>query len=118
MAFDSLPFKWTEATFATHNAEMDSEHQGLFAGIDKLDHERTTASFEALCGLVTKHFHDEEKLGLPAAHKKAHDDLVATATAKLHELKGGAKVDDGLVTFLKNWLKNHIKGTDIPNYGK
>ena len=27
-AYDSLPFKWTEPVFATHNHEMDVEHQG------------------------------------------------------------------------------------------
>ena len=92
---------------------------GLFAGIDRVDKERTTAAFEALCGLVVTHFTDEEKLGLPDAHKKQHEELKATAVAKLNDLKAGkCTVDDGLVTFLKNWLKNHIKGSDIPSYGK
>ncbi len=117
MAYDNLPFQWTKETFGTNNAEMDVEHQGLFTAIDALDKERTTASFEALAGLVIKHFADEEKVGLPEAHKKIHADLLAVATAKLGELKAGAKVDDGLVAYLRKWLMNHIKGSDIPAYG-
>ncbi len=62
MAFDSLPFKWTMDVFGTHNQEMDREHQGLFAGIDRLDKERTLASFESLVQLVVTHFADEEKV--------------------------------------------------------
>ena len=93
---------------------------GLFAGIDALAAQKTAASFEALAGLVIKHFADEEKVkALPAAHLKAHHDLLAVATAKLAALKAGTeKVDDGLVHYLQNWLKNHIKSTDIPDYGK
>ena len=91
---------------------------GLFAAIDQLDRERTAASFESLAGLVIKHFEDEETLGLTEAHKQIHKDLLSVAVAKLGELKSGAAtVDDGLVDFLRNWLKNHIKGNDQPSYG-
>ena len=116
--YDSLPFNWAAGNFATNNAHMDDEHKGLFTAIDKLDAERTVANYEALAGLVIAHFNDEEALGLPAGHLQQHKDLLATATAVLGDLKSGAKtVDQGLIDFLKNWLKNHIKGTDIPSYG-
>ena len=50
--------------------------------------------------------------------QKAHKDLLAVATAKLDALKKGTEhVDDGLVHYLQNWLKNHIKNTDIHDYG-
>jgi hypothetical protein len=50
--------------------------------------------------------------------QQAHHDLLAIATAKLGELKAGkAHVDDGLLEYLRNWLKNHIKSSDIPSYG-
>ena len=68
-AYDSLPFVWTEANFATHHAHMDEEHQGLFTAIDKLDHERSLASYESLASLVIQHFKDEEELGLSESHK-------------------------------------------------
>ena len=38
-------------------------HTGLFTAIDTLNAERTTASFEALAGLVIAHFADEEAQG-------------------------------------------------------
>lgn len=117
-AFDSLPFDWAAGNFATHEAHMDDEHKGLFASIDNLDKNRTVANFESLAGLVIQHFKDEEALGLSAAHVQQHHDLLAIATAKLGDLKSGAaSVDQGLVDFLKSWLKNHIKATDIPSYG-
>ena len=92
---------------------------GLFAAIDQLDAERTAASFESLAGLVIKHFQDEDdQCSLSDAHKQIHKDLLTVAVAKLGELKSGAAtVDDGLVAFLRNWLKNHIKGNDQPSYG-
>ncbi len=43
---------------------------------------------------------------------------MAVAVEKIGEVKNGAAVTDGLVDFLRNWLKNHIKGNDIPSYGK
>lgn len=68
-AYDSLPFVWTETNFGTHNAHMDEEHRGLFVAMDKLDQERTLASYESLAGLVIQHFKDEEELGLSEGHK-------------------------------------------------
>ena len=51
--------------------------------------------------------------------QQIHKDFLGVAVAKLGELKSGAaSVDDGLVTFVKGWLMNHIKGSDIPSYGK
>lgn len=119
MSFDSLPFVWTAETFGTNNAHMDEEHKGLFAAIDKLDAERTVGAFESLAGLVITHFKDEEaENNLSEGHKKIHQDLLAVATATLEKLQSGAAtVDDGLVDYLRNWLKNHIKGNDIPSYG-
>lgn len=146
--YDSLPFVWTADVFGTNHAEMDEEHRGelehyswmtwslvntglvayvwtrpptgLFTGIDKLDRERTAASFEELAGLVIKHFQDEEAAAsLPEGHLKAHKDLLEVATATLGKLQSGeASVDDGLVDYLRKWLMNHIKASDIPAYGK
>ena len=118
MAFDGLEFKWTAEVFGTNNAHMDEEHAGLFTAIDRLDAERTLGAYEALAGLVIQHFKDEEAENtLSDAHRQIHADLLTVAVAKLEELKGGAAVDDGLVNYLRNWLKNHIKGADIPSYG-
>lgn len=70
MSFDNLEFKWSPAVFGTNVPHMDEEHAGLFAAIDALDAQRTTASFESLAGLVIKHFADEEaECNLSDAHK-------------------------------------------------
>jgi hemerythrin len=113
-------FKWTAEVFGTNNAHMDEEHQGLFTAIDALDVARSAESFEALAGLVITHFADEEKeMTLPEEHLKIHKDFLEVATAKLGELKAGtATVDDGLMTFVKDWLMNHIISGDRPTYGQ
>ena len=91
---------------------------GLFTAIDTLEKERTLGAYEALVGLVLKHFEDEEKLGLSEAHLAMHKGLVDIAVAKMGELKAGGAVDDALISLLQNWLKNHIKVTDQQTYGK
>ncbi len=70
--------------------------------------------------MVITHFKDEEaQAALSPSHLKAHQDLLEIATATLGKLKdGSASVDDGLVSYLRNWLKSHIKANDIPSYGK
>ena len=113
-----MAFKWSTEEYSVKNGEMDEEHAGLFAGIDKLDAERSLAAYEELVGKVLTHFADEEKLGLSDAHVDMHKGLVEIATAKMGELKGGAAVDDALVKLLQDWLMNHIKTTDMQTYGK
>jgi len=100
-------------------ANLGFNASGLFVAIDRVAAERTVQSFEDLAGLVIAHFADEEKIGLPEGHLQQHKDLLAVATDLLGKLKSGAAtLDDATVDFLKNWLKNHIKSTDIPTYGK
>jgi hemerythrin len=99
---------------------MHNPSIGLFTAIDALDAARTTESFEALAGLVIAHFRDEEaEHQLSEEHLKVHAGLLEVATAKLGELKSeAATVDDGLITFLRDWLMNHIKSNDFPAYKK
>ena len=73
-------------------------------------HERTPA--------CTRAWYASTPLHACARVQKIHEDLKAVAVDTMGKLKSGAaKVDDGLVNYLKNWLKNHIKGSDMPAYG-
>jgi len=107
--------------------QIDDQHKQLVAMINDLHRamkQRQTMAvmggiLERLVNYTVYHFGTEEKLfqkhGYPEydQHKKIHENLVD----KVKEFK--AKVDRGdstismeLMDFLKDWLVNHIKGTD------
>ncbi len=107
--------------------EIDDQHKQLVTMINDLHRamkQRQTMAvmggiLDRLVSYTVHHFGTEEKLfqkhGYPDydQHKKAHENLVG----KVKELK--AKIDRGdatismeLMDFLKDWLVNHIKGTD------
>ena len=106
------PFVWNES-FDVKNAALNEQHKQLFSLIDALDQNRTSAShLKELLDLVVLHFKTEED-GFAAkgwegqtAHKAIHDKFVADALAV-------SSVGDGEIQFLKNWLVNHIKGSDF-----
>ncbi len=56
---------------------------------------------------------------LALTEQKVHRDVLAVMKDKHAELNEGKikMVEDVFVTFLRNWLKNHIMGSDIPTYG-
>jgi hemerythrin len=65
------------------------------------------------------HFSKEEQMlrehGYPILdqHKKKHDDLTAQVVKYHEDFKSGrASVALPLMVFLKDWLINHIQGTD------
>ena len=107
--------------------EIDGQHQKLVQMINDLhDAMRDGKSRAVLGGLIAgladyadTHFATEEayfdQYGYPeaGAHKREH----AAFVQKVSEFKAG--FDDGrlmlsmeVMTFLKDWLVNHIKGTD------
>ena len=67
---------------------------------------------QKLLDYVVMHFKTEEDMFAKvnyadtAAHKAIHDKFVQDALAV-------KAVDDGVIQFLKSWLVNHIKGTDM-----
>eukprot|EP00923_Selenidium_pygospionis_P041244 GHVN01071453.1.p1 GENE.GHVN01071453.1~~GHVN01071453.1.p1 ORF type:complete len:121 (+),score=23.17 GHVN01071453.1:175-537(+) len=112
MAAVPSPFTWDES-FSVKNSTIDEQHKGLFTGIDKLDKSRSDKQcLESLVGLVKEHFNTEEALfmskGFPDAddHKKTHDKFI-------DDVAGVKDVGDEQITFLKEWLVNHIKGSDF-----
>ena len=51
--------------------------------------------------------------------QKVHASFIEMLANKIDDVKEGrAAVDDQLVVYLQNWLKNHIRGTDFREYPK
>eukprot|EP01124_Arcella_intermedia_P005629 TRINITY_DN1332_c0_g1_i3.p2 TRINITY_DN1332_c0_g1~~TRINITY_DN1332_c0_g1_i3.p2 ORF type:complete len:120 (+),score=40.34 TRINITY_DN1332_c0_g1_i3:105-464(+) len=108
------PYVW-DSSFDVGNDHMNEQHKNLFTLIDALDKGRNEANFKALVDLVLLHFKEEEVHSQKilsgddfAAHKTIHDNLVSTVGG----LNAGA-IGDEQIAFLKNWLVNHIKGSDM-----
>lgn len=110
------PYVWS-ADFATDDEELDTQHKGLFAGIDALcKNPGDEGTLNTVVAAVVAHFETEEAK-LKAAgcmcdqHKAKHDQLLEQAGGLKVPLTGDQQ------QFLKQWLVDHIKATDIPSYG-
>lgn len=106
---------------------LDDDHRKLLSLINKLQttvHYQTGESFEkeALDEVIayTKyHFEREEKLMEEAnypdleAHKETHRSMITKVDGFVKEYeKKGHEVLGDVATYLKDWLINHINGTD------
>jgi hemerythrin len=107
---------------------IDAQHQKLVAMVNELfdalkaghGKESLVKTLDGLISYTASHFAYEEQLFAKtgyadaAAHKKEHDDM----TKKVLEVQAKAKGGVGfalpmeVMEFLKNWLVNHIMGTD------
>ncbi len=106
------PFAW-DSSFDVKHDLFNNDHKKLFDLINELDKDRSSgAKLKALLDFVLVHFKHEEdffaasKYAESDAHKKIHDKFVQDALAV-------KTVDDGVMQFIKNWLVNHIKGSDM-----
>ncbi len=118
--------QWTD-NLATNVTQFDEQHKKLIKMINDLHDAMSSGKGKEAAGKVLvdlvnycgTHFSAEEKLmtthNYPeyAEHKKLHDDLTRQAL----ELKKGYEqgkpvITIELLTFLRNWLTNHITGTD------
>ncbi len=117
---------WTQE-LSVDNVSIDNEHKQLFALIDNFykgikDNSPKERLEELILGLVSytkTHFSNEElhmsRMGYPdlASHKELHEVFVKNVTGYYDRLKGGKLILSIEVTnFLKDWLVNHIKGSD------
>ncbi|BCX89390.1 hemerythrin [Methylomarinovum tepidoasis] len=121
---------WTAEQFGTNVGIADQQHQQIFDLLNSLDdavkagdRDATGKYLDELINVVVEHFKTEEDLmqqhGYPdyAAHKEAHDKLVATCAdlqKKFHA--GEADVTSDVTAFVKDWLTAHIPNIDKP-YG-
>nr|AQV13617.1 hemerythrin [Cossura longocirrata] len=119
MGFDvPEPYVWDES-FRVNYDNIDTEHQGLFKAIfDCSKAPGDGGKLSHLATVVGAHFATEEKMFAAAnysdaaSHTKVHADFLA-------KVKGlSAPLSDDTVAFAKNWLVNHIKGTDTKYKGK
>ncbi|HET6488444.1 MAG TPA: bacteriohemerythrin [Syntrophales bacterium] len=117
---------WTDA-LSVNIKEIDNQHQRLFDLMNKL-HEamKIGKGNDVLGGILgdlvkytVVHFSSEEtylkKYDYPeyVQHKKIHDDLTRKAKAlKASFDQGKQTVSIEVLTFLKDWLNNHILKTD------
>lgn len=113
--------------FSVQNDAMDGQHQHLFELLNNLHEamgkgkgrETLPELFEGLVQYTKVHFGDEESLmkkhDYPGfvIHKRQHDDLITQATELQNKfLAGDFSVSMKTRDFLKDWLVEHIKGSD------
>lgn len=119
-------FVWKE-DYSVNVKEIDNQHKMLVGMLNEL-HEAmlTRKSKEIISGIIKSmvdyagyHFSFEEKYmtkykfpGYPA-HKKEHDEFTGKVTdfQRKHQ-DGHLMLSMEVMNFLKDWLKNHIMGTD------
>lgn len=96
---------------------LNELHDGLLAGHGK---ESLGHVLDGLVAYTKTHFAHEEALfakthyPMAAWHKKEHDDLTKTVLDVQARFKGSANLTLTLdvMKFLKDWLFNHIQGSD------
>ncbi len=117
--------------YAVNIAEIDRQHQRWFDILNDLHEamksgkgkEKLGEIFEGLVEYTKVHFQAEEKLmrqnGYPfyEGHKKIHDDMIKEVELlQLRYKSGEVALSVDVMNFLRNWLSDHIMGTD-KNYG-
>ncbi len=121
---------WKE-DYSVKVRRFDDQHRRLIDLVNKLDNAlalgKGSAVLSEVLASVTAyaqtHFSDEERIMLQnrfpgfTAHKKEHDQLVASVREFQREVAAGdATVSPGLINFLKSWLLQHIQSVDM-QYG-
>nr|ASW22281.1 hemerythrin [Marphysa sanguinea]ASW22298.1 hemerythrin [Selachohemecus olsoni] len=111
------PFVWDES-FCVFYKQLDDEHKGLFQGIfDCAANKGDAGALKTLSDRVSKHFRNEEGAMDAASyeckdHKQKHKDFEAVLAGL------SCPLADDKIHYAKDWLVNHIKGTDFKYKGK
>ncbi len=119
-------FEWNKS-LSVNVAEIDRQHQKLVALINELtDDMQQGKSRELIGGIIADledyaryHFATEEKyfdqLNYPFAptHKMEHNNFVAKVAAFKKKYQNGSLiVSIEMMNFLKDWVLDHLKGSD------
>lgn len=122
---------WKEA-YSVNIAEIDNQHKKLIELINNLHDAMITGKAKEemskiLSGLVDYtlyHFATEEKIfdqyDFPGskAHKKQHNDFIEQVAALQKKHEDGERVlTIDVMNFLRDWLNDHIMGSDKKGYG-
>jgi hemerythrin len=114
-------------TYSVNIKEIDNQHQKLIELVNELhDHMKAGKGKDAVGKILKElaqytvyHFETEEKLftkySYPDSrtHTREHQDLVNQVTSLIENYeKGNGVLPMDLMDFLKNWLVNHIAGSD------
>lgn len=127
MSSSEVFFKW-KPEYSVQIASIDEQHKELvnilnrlFVAVSRLEGDRVIAGIlEALTNYTRTHFALEEQLLRMAkyddfeAHKEEHRKLIE----KLETLREKHAVEEKsiyfeMLSFLKTWLKEHIRGEDV-----
>ncbi len=118
--------KWSDK-YSVNNFLLDSQHKKLIGIINELHTAMKVAGgkeilqtiFDELIWYTKEHFKTEEqimqKFNYPAfkEHKLEHEKLTEKALQLQKDFKDGKSlITINTMNFLKNWLINHIEGTD------
>jgi hemerythrin len=123
-----MPLMAWNQKFSVGVASLDEEHQRLVALLNHFYDALQAGNANDVLGDILDrliqytqlHFGHEEQFlqesGYAdyAAHKKLHDDLTRQVLAVQQKQKSAATnaLSVEVMSFLKNWLLNHIQGTD------
>ncbi len=116
---------WSRS-FSVGVSQMDSEHQRLVDIINNLYAAmRSGRSKDAIGSILNElvdytktHFSHEERLMKESGfsgydeQKRAHEELLSQALEIQGKYRTGTAIGQEVMTFLKNWLVNHIQGMD------
>ncbi|MCC6408567.1 MAG: bacteriohemerythrin [Planctomycetes bacterium] len=117
---------WTDK-YATGIASIDNQHKKLIEMLNNLQdamlagqgNEAIAKILDGLVQYTVTHFAHEEKLfathgyAEAASHKAEHDKLAKQVLEFQAQIKAGkTKLSAAVMNFLRDWLNNHILGTD------
>lgn len=126
MTVATSAFRWSER-YSVNVAELDRQHQGLFAIVNELNEAVAAGEGAAVTNSVLRrlveharnHFAAEEALmtqyRFPAllTHCAEHDRFTRLVAKFVEDYRAGKSgVPASLLLFLQNWLKEHILVSD------
>ena len=123
-----MPFVEWSKEFSVGIEQFDDEHKHLLKLLNELNdavqagggHETLSAVLEGLIGYVDYHFAHEEEIFQAAnypgyeRHRLQHRALTSTVmeTYEVFKLGASTTLPQQVLDFLKNWLYDHILGSD------
>jgi len=111
------PYRWDES-FTTDYPQIDDEHRGLFNGILLIDRENNEANLNAARTKYRDHFAYEEGQFEQTMDEEYVRDHKAKHKMVLDRLdKWTSPVPADELTWVKDWLVQHIKNTDFDYKG-